>query len=158
MLSGFDIYPRWVPLNQYGFMTHHRKACEQNKLKMPACKLYLVPGPRKTAFFSAPLETASTPRALCALIWPPSWNFFSQILMKHLGGGLARTWYILINRALLLNWHWKMNYYTSMPFKLYERFFYSLFMRYLHIERLEFTHVVVSHSNLLRKKKAFTPT
>ena len=28
--------------NQYGFMTHHWKACAPNKLKMPACKLYLV--------------------------------------------------------------------------------------------------------------------
>ena len=58
--------------NQYGFMTHHWKACEPNKLKMPACNPVFGTRPQKNCLFAAPLEMASTPRALCALVWPPS--------------------------------------------------------------------------------------
>ena len=76
--------------NQYGFMTHHWKACEPNKLKMPACKLYLVPGPRKTAFLQPPLKWPAHPEPFVRL-FGRHLEIFSQILMKHLGGGLAPT-------------------------------------------------------------------
>ena len=46
---------------QDGFMTYYWKACEPNKLKMPACKLYLVPGPRNTAFLQPPLKRPAHP-------------------------------------------------------------------------------------------------
>ena len=77
--------------NQYGFMTHHWKACEPNKLKMPACNLYLVPGPRKTAFLQPPLKWPAHPEPFVRL-FGRHLEIFSQILMKHLGGGLAPTW------------------------------------------------------------------
>ena len=133
------------------------KLVSRTSWKCPSVSCIWYQAPEKLHFFQPPSKRPAHPEPF-ARLFGRHLEIFSQILMKHLGGGLARTWYILINRTLLLNWHWKMNYYTSMPFKLYWRFFYSRFMRYLHIERLEFTHVVVSHSNLLRKKKAFTPT
>ena len=67
MLSGFKLYPHWVPLNLYGFMTHHWKACEQNKLKMPACTLYLVPGPEKLHFFQPPSKRPAHPEPFARL-------------------------------------------------------------------------------------------
>ena len=72
------------------FMTHHWKACEPNRLKMPACKLYLVPGPRKTAFLQPPLKWPADPEPF-ARLFGRHLEIFSQIVMKHLGGGLAPT-------------------------------------------------------------------
>ena len=67
--------------NQYGFMTHHWKACEPNKLKMPACKLYLVPGPRKTAFLQPPLTWPAHAEPPFARLFGHHLEIFSQILV-----------------------------------------------------------------------------
>ena len=58
--------------------------------RKPVCKLYLVPGPRKTAFLQTPLKRPTHPEPF-ARLFGRHVEFFSQILMKHLGGGLAPT-------------------------------------------------------------------
>ena len=78
--------------NQYGFMTHHWKAnVSRTSWKSPPVSCIWYQAPEKLPFCSPPWNdqhTQSPLRACLATIL----KFFSQILMKHLGGGLAPTW------------------------------------------------------------------